>query len=35
MNLTSPFAVVSVIVLVFTVAMLFAASSKEDGDSTD
>jgi hypothetical protein len=34
MNLTSPFFVVSVIVLVFTVAMLFAASTREDGDST-
>jgi hypothetical protein len=34
MNFTSPFAVVSVIVLVFTVALFFAASSKEDGDST-
>jgi hypothetical protein len=34
MNLTSPFAVVSVIMLVFTVAMLFAASSKEDGGSS-
>ncbi len=33
MNLTSPFAVVSVIVLVFTVALFFAASSKEDGGS--
>jgi hypothetical protein len=34
MNLTSPFFVVSVIVLVFTEAIFFAASSKEDGDST-
>jgi hypothetical protein len=34
MNFTSPFAVVSVIVLVFIVALSFAASSKEDGGST-
>jgi hypothetical protein len=34
MNLTSPFAVVSVIVLVFTVAIFFAANTREDGDST-
>ena len=33
MNITSPFFVVSVIVIVFTVAILFAASSKEDGPS--
>jgi hypothetical protein len=34
MNITSPFFVVSVIVLVFTVAMIFAAGSKEDGGSS-
>jgi hypothetical protein len=34
MELTSPFFVVSVIVLVFTVALFFAASTREDGDST-
>jgi VIT1/CCC1 family predicted Fe2+/Mn2+ transporter len=33
MNLSSPFFVVSVIVVVFTVAILFATSSKEDGPS--
>jgi hypothetical protein len=33
MDITSPFFVVSVIVLVFTVAILFATSSKEDGNS--
>jgi hypothetical protein len=33
LNITSPFFVVSVIVLVFTVAILFAISTKEDGDS--
>ncbi len=35
MNLTSPFVVVSVIVLVFTAAIFFATSTKEDGDTTD
>jgi hypothetical protein len=34
MELTSPFFVVSVIVLVFTVALFIAASSREDNDST-
>jgi hypothetical protein len=34
MNITSPFFVVPVIVLVFTVAIFFATSTKEDGDST-
>jgi hypothetical protein len=34
MNLTSPFAVVAIIVLVFTVAIFFATSSKEDGPSS-
>jgi hypothetical protein len=31
MDVTSPFFVVSVIVLVFAVGILFATSSKEDG----
>lgn len=35
MDITSPFVVVSVIVLVFTVATCFAASTKEDGPSED
>jgi len=35
MDITSPFFVVPVIVLVFTVAILFATSSKEDGNSAD
>jgi hypothetical protein len=35
MHITSPFVVVSVIVIVFVVAILFATSSKEDGHSTD
>jgi hypothetical protein len=34
MHITSPFFVVSVIVIVFVVAILFATSSKEDGHST-
>jgi hypothetical protein len=34
MNITSPFFVVPVIVLVFTAAILFATSSKEDGPSS-
>jgi hypothetical protein len=34
MNITSPFFVVPVIVAVFTVAILFATGSKEDGPST-
>jgi hypothetical protein len=33
MNITSPFFVVLVIVLVFSLALLFATSTKEDGDS--
>jgi hypothetical protein len=33
MDITSPFFVVSVIVLVFGVAIFFAASTKEDGPS--
>jgi hypothetical protein len=35
MNISSPFVVVSLIVLVFIVAIFFATSTKEDGDSTD
>jgi len=35
MNIASPFFVVSVIVLVFTVAIFFATGTKEDGDSAD
>jgi hypothetical protein len=35
MHITSPFFVVSVIVIVFVVAILFATSSKEDGHSAD
>ncbi len=35
MNITSPFFVVSVIVLVFTASILFATSSKEDKHSED
>jgi hypothetical protein len=31
MDITSPFVVVSVIVVVFAVAILFATSTKEDG----
>jgi hypothetical protein len=31
MNISSPFFVVPVIVVVFTVAIFFATSSKEDG----
>jgi len=34
MDITSPFFVVPVIVVVFTVAILFAPSPKEDGHST-
>ncbi len=34
MHITSPFFVVPVFVLIFTVAILFATSTKEDGDST-
>jgi len=34
MNITSPFFVVPVIVLVFTVSILFATSTKEDGPSS-
>ena len=34
MSITSPFLVVPVIVLVFTVAILFATSTKEDGHSS-
>jgi hypothetical protein len=34
MHITSPFFVVPVIVVIFTVAILFATSTKEDGDST-
>jgi hypothetical protein len=34
MNITSPFFVIAIIVLVFTVGILFAAGSKEDGGST-
>jgi hypothetical protein len=34
MNITSPFFVVPVIIVVFVVSILFATSSKEDGSST-
>lgn len=34
MNITSPFVVVPVIIIVFTVSILFATSSKEDGHSS-
>jgi hypothetical protein len=34
MNITSPFFVVPVIIVVFVVSILFATSSKEDGPST-
>jgi hypothetical protein len=34
MNITSPFFVVPVIILVFTAAILFATSTKEDGPSS-
>jgi hypothetical protein len=34
MDITSPFLVVPVIVVVFVVAILFATSTKEDGHST-
>jgi hypothetical protein len=34
MNIASPFFVVPVIVLVFTAAILFATSTKEDGPSS-
>jgi hypothetical protein len=33
MDITSPFVVVSVIVIVFVAAILFATSTKEDGHS--
>jgi hypothetical protein len=33
MHITSPFFVVPVIVVIFTVAILFATSTKEDSDS--
>ena len=33
MNFASPFFVVPVIVVIFTVAILFATSTKEDGHS--
>ncbi len=35
MDVSSPFFVISVIVLVFTAGILFATSSKEDGASAD
>ena len=35
MHITSPLFVVPVIVLIFTVTILFATSTKEDDDSTD
>jgi hypothetical protein len=35
MQITSPFFVVPVIVAIFTVTILFATSTKEDGGSTD
>jgi hypothetical protein len=34
MHITSPFFVVPVIVVIFAVAILYATSTKEDGDST-
>jgi hypothetical protein len=34
MDITSPFFVVSVIIVVFVAAILFATSSKEDGHET-
>jgi len=34
MDITSPFFVVSVIVVVFAVAILFATGTKEDGHET-
>ncbi len=34
MNITSPFFVVPLIVVVFVAAILFATSTKEDGHST-
>jgi hypothetical protein len=34
MDITSPFFVVPVIVVVFVVSILFATSTKEDGHST-
>jgi hypothetical protein len=34
-NIASPFFVIPVIVLVFTVGIFFATGTKEDGDSTD
>jgi len=34
MNITSPFLVVPVIIVVFVVSILFATSSKEDDPST-
>jgi hypothetical protein len=34
MHITSPFFVVPVIIVIFAVAILFATSTKEDGDST-
>jgi hypothetical protein len=34
MDITSPFFVVSVIIVVFVAALLFATSTKEDGPST-
>ena len=34
MNITSPFFVVPVLIVVFLAAILFATSSKEDGSST-
>jgi hypothetical protein len=34
MNISSPYFVVSLIVIVFVVAILFATSSKEDGPPT-
>jgi len=34
MHITSPFFVVPVIVVIFTIAILFATSTKEDGDSS-
>jgi hypothetical protein len=35
MDITSPFVVVSVIVVIFVAAILFATSTKEDGHEAD
>jgi hypothetical protein len=35
MNITSPFVVVPIIVLVFAIGIFFVATTKEDGSSAD